>query len=45
VVNLGQVQESSKVKAFLKQADDNFMAIGYKEHGFRPCQLSGKYCR
>lgn len=45
MINLRQVQESPKVKAFLKQADDNFMAIGYKEHGFRHANLAADIAR
>jgi len=45
VINLHQVQESPKIKAFLKQADDNFIAIGYKEHGFRHANLSANIAR
>ncbi len=45
MINLHQMQESPKVKAFLKQADDNFIAIGYKEHGFRHANLSANIAR
>ncbi|MFQ5866366.1 MAG: phosphohydrolase [bacterium] len=45
MINLRQVQESPKVKAFLKQADDNLMAIGYKEHGFRHANLAADIAR
>jgi len=45
VINLREVQESPRVKAFLKQADDNFMAIGYKEHGFRHANLAANIAR
>lgn len=45
MISLHQVEESPKVKAFLKQADDNFMAIGYKEHGFRHANLAANIAR
>ena len=45
MINLRQVQESPKVKAFLKQADDNFMAIGYREDGFRHANLAADIAR
>ena len=31
---------SPDVQAYLKAADDNFVAIGYKEHGFRHAKLT-----
>lgn len=57
MVSLHRVQELPIAKAFLKQADDNFMAIGYKEQGFRHANymfsdgilrnlpFSGPFCR
>jgi len=45
VISLPTVQESPRVKAFLKQADDNFIAIGYKEHGFRHANLAANIAR
>lgn len=34
------VINNADVKAYVKTADDNFAAIGFKEHGFRHAQLS-----
>jgi metal-dependent HD superfamily phosphatase/phosphodiesterase len=39
-ITLEQVVHNPEVKAYLQQADDNFAAIGYKEHGVRHAQLT-----
>ena len=35
-----KIIQSPDVQVYLKAADDNFMAMGYKEHGFRHAQLT-----
>ena len=35
-----QLSTNHDIQAYLKAADDNFAAIGYKEHGFRHAQLT-----
>jgi len=37
---LEKVVNSPEVQAYLKAADDNFVAMGYKEHGFRHAKLT-----
>ncbi len=38
-ITLREVEQNELVKKYLKQADDNFRAIGYKEHGIRHGRL------
>jgi metal-dependent HD superfamily phosphatase/phosphodiesterase len=40
MIILEQITENPEVQAYLKAADDNFAAIGYKEHGPRHAQLA-----
>ncbi|MFH1282088.1 MAG: HD domain-containing protein [bacterium] len=40
LIALDDVKNDAEVQALLKAADDNFAAIGYKEHGFRHAQLA-----
>lgn len=40
MITLEQIKDDAVVQALLKAADDNFAAIGYKEHGFRHAQLT-----
>ncbi|MDI6641824.1 MAG: HD domain-containing protein [Elusimicrobiota bacterium] len=35
MVTFEEIKQSPEVKVYLQMADDNFAAIGYKEHGFR----------
>jgi len=39
VIKLKDVEKNELVKKYLKQADENFLAIGYKEHGIRHGRL------
>jgi uncharacterized protein len=44
-VTLAMIQENVKVKTFIQKADDNLGALGYTEHGFRHCRLTGRAAR
>ncbi|MDZ4133945.1 MAG: HD domain-containing protein [Dethiobacteria bacterium] len=44
-VTLAIIQENIKVKTLIQKADDNLGALGYTEHGFRHCRLTGKAAR
>jgi hypothetical protein len=39
-ITLEHIIHNPEAQAYLKQADDNFAAIGYKEHGMRHAQLT-----
>jgi uncharacterized protein len=41
-VTLAMIQENIKVKTLIQKADDNLGALGYTEHGFRHCRLTGR---
>ncbi|MHB9156391.1 MAG: HD domain-containing protein [Endomicrobiales bacterium] len=41
VLTLEQISSDHEVRVYLQTADENFAAIGYKEHGPRHAQLSG----
>lgn len=41
-VDLAAVQENSQVKTLILKADDNLGTLGYTEHGFRHCRLTGR---
>ncbi len=45
IVTLAMIQENVKVKTFIQKADDNLGALGYTEHGFRHCRLTGRAAR
>lgn len=40
-ITLKDVQENTKVKILIQKADDNLGTLGYTEHGFRHCRLTG----
>jgi uncharacterized protein len=40
-LTLEKLKSDGEVHAYLRAADDNFAAIGYKEHGLRHAELSG----
>ena len=42
IVTLAMIQENTKVKTLIQKADDNLGALGYTEHGFRHCRLTGR---
>jgi metal-dependent HD superfamily phosphatase/phosphodiesterase len=44
-VTLAMIQENIKVKTLIQKADDNLGALGYTEHGFRHCRLTGRAAR
>ncbi len=44
-VTLAMIQENLKVKTLIQKADDNLGALGYTEHGFRHCRLTGRAAR
>lgn len=44
-VTLAMVQENLHVKTLIQKADDNLGVLGYTEHGFRHCRLTGKAAR
>ncbi len=44
-VTLALIQENIKVKTLIQKADDNLGALGYTEHGFRHCRLTGRAAR
>ncbi len=44
-VTLALIQDNIKVKTFIQKADDNLGALGYTEHGFRHCRLTGRAAR
>ena len=41
-ITLAMIQENIKVKTLIQKADDNLGALGYTEHGFRHCRLTGR---
>lgn len=41
IVTFEEIKKDEEVQAYLKAADDNFAAVGYKEHGFRHAELGG----
>jgi uncharacterized protein len=41
LITFDDIKHDPEVQAYLKAADDNFAAIGYKEHGFRHAELGG----
>ena len=41
-VTLAMIQKNIKVITLIQKADDNLGALGYTEHGFRHCRLTGK---
>jgi len=45
VVTLSDVQDNNQVKTLIQKADDNLGTLGYTEHGFRHCRLTGKAAR
>ncbi len=44
-VTIAMIQENIKVKTLIQKADDNLGALGYTEHGFRHCRLTGRAAR
>ncbi|MBW6464525.1 MAG: HD domain-containing protein [Bacillota bacterium] len=44
-INLAEVQDNIEVKTLIQKADDNLGTLGYTEHGFRHCRLTGKAAR
>lgn len=42
IVTLAMIQDNIKVKTLIQKADDNLGALGYTEHGFRHCRLTGR---
>jgi len=45
LINLADVQENIQVKTLIQKADENLGTLGYTEHGFRHCRLTGKAAR
>ncbi|MBN1621190.1 MAG: HD domain-containing protein [Endomicrobiales bacterium] len=43
IVTLKKILNNSYIQAYLKTADNNFAAIGYKEHGFRHAKFTSKF--
>jgi hypothetical protein len=42
-INLHKILNDKEIQAYLKTADNNFAAIGYKEHGYRHAKFASKY--
>ncbi len=42
VIGLKDIQDNIQVKTLIQKADDNLGTLGYTEHGFRHCRLTGK---
>lgn len=42
MVNFEEIKNNREIQIYLKTADDNFVAIGYKEHGLRHAEISAK---
>ncbi|MDW7738688.1 MAG: HD domain-containing protein [Bacillota bacterium] len=42
MVTLKMVQENPQVKTLIQKADESLGTLGYTEHGFRHCRLTGK---
>jgi len=45
IIGLSEVQDNIQVKTLIQKADDNLGTLGYTEHGFRHCRLTGKAAR
>jgi uncharacterized protein len=41
IITFEDIKNDTEVQAYLKAADDNFAAVGYKEHGLRHAELGG----
>jgi hypothetical protein len=45
IISLSDIQDNIQVKTLIQKADDNLGTLGYTEHGFRHCRLTGKAAR
>jgi len=45
LISLEVVKSNPDVQVYLKQADDNFATLGYKDHGYRHAQIAASVAR